>query len=154
MTSNRKSQLLLIGALFFAGAILAYVAFGGIESNLVYYLSAEELLARGSRAEGATVRLGGLVQEGSVDWDAKTLSLSFRVGTTATGEPHIAVASHGAPPQMFQEGIGAIVEGQYRAGVFHAERVLVKHSNEYRPPAEGEKPADVYRTLVAAPDAR
>lgn len=144
-----KTQVLALLALAIGASAVAYVAFGGIEKNLVYYLAPDELLARGTAAHGATVRLGGLVQTGSLDWQPKTLSLRFRVGLTPEGPPAIAVQSHGAPPQMFQEGIGAVVEGQFDGQVFRAERVLVKHSNEYRPPAPGERPEQVYGTLVA-----
>jgi cytochrome c-type biogenesis protein CcmE len=147
--SRRRTQLLAVLALAVGGGALTYVAFGGIEKNLVYYLAADELLARGTAAHGATVRLGGVVQRNSLVWKPETLSLAFRVGLAPEGPPAIAVESHGAPPQMFQEGIGAVVEGQFDGQVFRAERVLVKHSNEYRPPAPGERPEQVYGTLVA-----
>lgn len=144
MTRPRKTQLLALLALLITGSILAYVALGGIEKNLVYYLTPAELLARGAAAQGATVRLGGLVQRGSVHYDRAALRLDFNVGMLAEGGPSVAVHASGAPPQMFQEGIGAVVEGAYDGQTFTAERVMVKHSNEYRPPAPGERPQDLY----------
>jgi cytochrome c-type biogenesis protein CcmE len=49
---------------------------------------------------------------------------------------------------MFRDGIGVVVEGRYhRPGVFESTSVMVKHSNEYRAPKPGEKPADMYRSL-------
>ena len=49
---------------------------------------------------------------------------------------------------MFQEGIGVVVEGALRAdGKFNAERLMVKHGNEYRPPEEGEMPQEIYKSL-------
>lgn len=149
MSPRQKTRSLAILAILIAAGVVGYIAFGGIEKNLVYYLAPDELLARGQAAHGATVRLGGLVQRGSLDWQPQTLSLRFRVGLTDEGPPSILVQSRGAPPQMFQEGIGAVVEGIFDGEVFRAERVLVKHSNEYRPPAPGEKPDQVYGTLVA-----
>lgn len=149
MTSRQKTRSLAILAVLLAAGATGYIAFGGIEKNLVYYLAPDELLAKGQAAHGATVRLGGLVQRGSLDWQPKTLSLRFRVGLAESGPPAILVQSHGAPPQMFQEGIGAVVEGAFDGEIFRAERVLVKHSNEYRPPAPGEKPDQLYGTLVA-----
>jgi cytochrome c-type biogenesis protein CcmE len=54
----------------------------------------------------------------------------------------------GAPPQMFREGIGVVVEGELASnGVFECDRVMVKHSNEYRAPEEGVAAKDLYRTL-------
>ena len=118
-----------------AGAI-TYLSLGGIEQNLVYYWTPADLAARGESAYNTTIRLGGVVQERSLDWDPKALSLKFTMGTTAESgaAPSIAVDSTGAPPQMFREGIGAIVEGRYDGRVFRAERLMVKHSNEYHPP--------------------
>jgi cytochrome c-type biogenesis protein CcmE len=146
---DRKRRLMLIGSLTALGVAVTALSFGGIEKNLVYYLSPEELLAKGSAATGATVRLGGVVQKGSVHWDARTMALSFAVGMAEQGEPHVQVAAHGAPPQMFQEGIGAVVEGVYDGHVFAGERVMVKHSNEYRPPSPDEAPDVTFRTLDA-----
>lgn len=147
MNARRKQRLLAICALLVALAGLGYVSLGGIENNLVYYLTPDELLQKGFSAQTATVRLGGLVQHQSMHFDPNTLDLRFALGNSADGEPRIAVASHGVPPQMFQEGIGAIVEGRFDGQTFQAERVMVKHSNEYRPPAEGQKPEQLYKTL-------
>jgi cytochrome c-type biogenesis protein CcmE len=51
---------------------------------------------------------------------------------------------------MFREGQGVVVEGKLnRDGVFEASTVMVKHSNEYRPPEDGHpRPADTYRSLI------
>ena len=50
------------------------------------------------------------------------------------GAASILVDSKGAPPQMFREGIGVVVEGTLDGETFKSERVLVNHSNEYKPP--------------------
>lgn len=144
----RKTQIAALMAVAVALGALAFVAFGGLEKNLVYYLNPDELLQKGAAARGAVVRLGGLVQKDSVQFDPKTLELSFRVGMQAEGGASVTVHSNGTPPQMFQPGIGAVVEGQFDGQVFRADRVMVKHSNEYRPPAPGERPKDIYGTLA------
>lgn len=148
MTPRLKKQLLAVGAIAVALGALAFIAFSDIEKNLVYYWNPDELLDKGAAARGATVRLGGLVQKGSVVWNHETLELAFKVGMTPDGGPSVVVHASGAPPQMFQEGIGAVVEGQYDGTVFHADRVMVKHSNEYRPPVAGQAAKDVYGTLA------
>jgi cytochrome c-type biogenesis protein CcmE len=145
----RKRQLIAVSALVVAGSALGFIAFGGIEKNLVYYWDVAQILEKGAAAVGPTVRLGGLVQQGTLDWNASTLDLHFQVGMKPEpGGPTVAVASRGAPPQMFREGIGVVLEGQYDGKVFHADRVMVKHSNEYRAPKEGERPEDLYGTLI------
>lgn len=150
MSSARRKQLIAVVTMLVAGAALGFVAMGDLEENLVYYLDVAQLLEKGPAAHGTTVRLGGVVQEGSLDWNADTLDLSFRVGMTgAKDEVAVKVASKGAPPQMFREHIGVVLEGVYDGATFNAERVMVKHSNEYRPPEPGERPQDVYKTLVS-----
>jgi cytochrome c-type biogenesis protein CcmE len=149
MTSANKKRVAALVAVLVAGGALAYISMGGIEKNLVYYWNAQELLDRGEKAHGAVVRLGGVVKNGSVHWDAQTLKLDFDVGVAPEpGGATVTVHASGAPPQMFREGMGVVVEGRYDGKVFAADRVLVKHSNEYRPPAPGEKASEVYSTLV------
>ena len=59
------------------------------------------------------------------------------------------VHSKGAPPQMFRDGIEVLVEGRLAAsGVFQSTSLMVKHSNEYRAPEEGQRPQDLYRDLL------
>lgn len=143
-------RMLLLGAGLATIALVVTFNLRGLEKNLIYYLDASELRARGEATQGAPVRLGGLVQKQSVQWDPNTMSLRFRVGLADAGDPSVLVQATGAPPQMFQEGIGAVVEGAWDGQVFHADRVMVKHSNEYKPPAPGEKPEGAMGTLQAA----
>jgi cytochrome c-type biogenesis protein CcmE len=87
-----------------------------------------------------------MVVPGSVQWDAQAVDLRFRI---TDGIKEVAVHSRGAPPQMFRDSMGVVVEGTYgRDGVFQSKNLMVKHSNEYRPPKEGHKPAEVYKTLT------
>jgi len=150
MSPLLKKRLFLLGAILVAGGVLTYISFGGIEQNLVYFWDAQELLQKGEKAHGATVRLGGVVETGSYKWDAETLDLSFNIGMEPEkgGEAAVAVLAKGAPPQMFREGIGVVVEGTYDGKYFNADRVIVKHSNEYKPPKAGERPQELYKTLL------
>jgi cytochrome c-type biogenesis protein CcmE len=127
-------------------AAFGYLLYGGIGENLVYFLSPRELLAKGSAAYDVPVRLGGQVVPGSVHWDADRLDLRF---TVTDGTQQVRVRSRGAPPQMFRDGIGVVVEGRYRRdGEFESHSLMVKHSNEYRAPKPGEQPHDLYKTLL------
>lgn len=124
----------------------AWLLFGGLEKNVVFFLTPEELLAKGADGIGVPVRLGGVVKPESVQWNAQTLDLRF---TVAEGESEVPVRSTGAPPQMFRDGMGVIVEGRFDAsGVFHASNLMTKHSNEYRAPKPGEEAHEKYRTLI------
>ncbi len=143
MSNANKKRLIALAAVLVAVGALSFIALGGIEENLVYYWDAAELIAKGEKAKGASVRLGGVVKNGSINWDEKALTLDFDVGVAPEpGDPTVRVHATGAPPQMFREGMGVVVEGRYDGQRFNAERVLVKHSNEYRPPEHGEKPKE------------
>lgn len=150
--NNNKMPLGWIVALLgVVAALIAVISLAGIENNLVYYWSATELKLNGAKAQGAVVRLGGVVRSQSVRWNAKTLDLRFKVGDAADGDvPTVEVHAHGAPPQMFREGIGAVVEGRLEGDVFEAHRVMVKHSNEYRPPTEDSDLQDQAATTLGS----
>jgi len=127
-------------------AVFAYLLLGGLEKNVVYFLTPQELLAKGPEVVGAAVRLGGQVKPGSVKWDAKSIDLRF---TVTDGKRDMPVHSTGAPPQMFRDGMGVVVEGRVGAGgVFEATSLMVKHSNEYRAPKPGEDAHEKYKSLM------
>jgi cytochrome c-type biogenesis protein CcmE len=141
--TRRQSAIV---AIIVVVAAFAWLLYGNLDKNIVFFLTPKELLAKGADAYEVPVRLGGQVQPGSVQWDAKTLDLRFVI---TDGAGQIPVRSKGAPPQMFHDGMGVVVEGRYeRGGLFQATNLLVKHSNEYRPPKAGEKPQDMYKTLI------
>ncbi|MEX0890607.1 MAG: cytochrome c maturation protein CcmE [Gemmatimonadota bacterium] len=144
MITGRRITAVL-GGLALLGA-LGFLVKGNIGEGLVYYLTPAEVLAKGVDAEGQAIRLGGLVQPGSVVWKAEELDLRFVVADETGTIPVIAKS---APPQMFREGMGVVVEGRMVDGVFHSSSVIVKHSNEYQPPADGHTaPAEAYKTLM------
>jgi cytochrome c-type biogenesis protein CcmE len=127
-------------------AVFAWLLFGGLEKNVVFFLTPQELLAKGNGGVGVPVRLGGQVKPGSVKWNAQALDLRF---TVTDGTREMQVHSTGAPPQMFRDGMGVVVEGRVGAnGVFEATNLMVKHSNEYRAPKPGEEAHEKYKTLI------
>lgn len=134
---KRRGRVIFALAIIAAG--LGWVAFKGLTNNLVYYVTPTELLTKGT--VGERVRLGGLVDPGSVLHSARTVRFVVTDGTT-----RMTVVDTGGVPSLFREGQGVVVEGIYGAdGAFHADTVLVKHNGVYRPPAPGETPhsADV-----------
>jgi len=129
-SSRRVRRLkLLIGATVIAAAI-GYLVYGGMQDTLVYFVTPSELEARGTSAYGKSLRLGGLVKEGSwVRQDESLVHTFDLVDESAT----IRVTFRGIPPDLFGEGRGALVEGSYGStGVFQAKTILAKHSEEYK----------------------
>jgi len=149
LTSSSRNRLIAVLAILVAGGALAFIALGNLGKNLVYYWSPGEMVSKGDQAYGATIRLGGIVQAGSLKWDSHQTQLRFRVADNKEpGALSVPVASTEVPPQMFREGIGVVVEGTFdKSGVFTSNRLMVNHSNEYRPPEPGEKPRDWKKTV-------
>jgi cytochrome c-type biogenesis protein CcmE len=141
----RSRRVFLAGSLLVAGSALAFVAFGNIGENLVYYWDPTQLVAAGDKSIGATIRLGGVVKDGTMNWNPDDSELEF---TVSDGIEEVPVHCSGAPPQMFREGIGVVVEGTMtHAGIFESSRLMVKHSNEYKAPQEGETVEELYKTV-------
>lgn len=144
MSDVVKKRLFGLGAVLVAIGAIGWISVSDLGENLVYYWSPTELAAA-SNAKDATVRLGGMVVAGTFNWDQQNHVVSFDL---SDGKTTVHVRNEGNPPQMFREGIGAVVEGRLGAdGVFHSDNVMVKHDNEYKPPAEGERPEDMYKNL-------
>lgn len=130
--ATTQRRLFLGGSLVVAALALSTVAFGDLGENLVYFWDPTQMQAAGDDAIGATIRLGGVVKAGSVQWKPEANALKFVV---TDGKVEVPVEATGAPPQMFREGIGVVVEGTLtKSGVFTSDRLMVKHSNEYKAP--------------------
>jgi cytochrome c-type biogenesis protein CcmE len=128
--NRRVRQLKLLIGIAVIAACVGYLVYGGIQETIVYFVTPSELHAKGASAHGKSLRLGGLVKEGSWSKEAGTLSHTFElVDETST----VKVVFRGIPPDLFGEGRGALVEGSYGPdGVFLAKTILAKHSEEYK----------------------
>jgi cytochrome c-type biogenesis protein CcmE len=145
MARNHRRMWIGMGLLAIVGAVGLLIA-GGLKENVVFFLTPSELQAKGSSIHDRPVRLGGQVVPDSKTWDPETRDLRFVV---TDGTVQIPVHSIGAPPAMFEEGIGVVVEGRLGAdGVFESDNVMVKHSNEYSPPHDDKTPAKMYESLI------
>ena len=124
-----------VAVLGFAGFMIAKA----LNSSLVYFVLPNEYAKDPSSFDGRRIRLGGMVEPGSVDFNDQDLQLTFMVTDSIKD---YQVDYRGAPPDLFKENQGVVVEGRFQDGVFHGDRLLVKHSENYRPPAPGQ-PIDV-----------
>ena len=130
-----KRGRVILGLAVIAGA-LGWVGVKGLTGSLVYYSTPTELLSNADDVVGDRVRLGGFVVPGSVREDGPRVRFVVTDGTS-----RMSVLGTGGVPSLFSEGRGVVVEGVYASdGAFHADTVLVKHDNVYRPPAPGETP--------------
>mgnify|MGYP000147080643 CR=1 FL=1 len=148
MTEAMKRRLLGLGGVVVVAGLIGWMSMSDLGDNLVYYWSPTELVQNEAKARGAIVRLGGMVVEGTFEWNAKAQTATFDV---TDGTETIHVNSVGNPPQMFREGIGVVVEGELDGNrVFQTEKIMVKHSNEYEAPEGEMRVEDMYKTLDKA----
>lgn len=134
MNSTQKKRLgLIAGGLIICGAAAALV-FNAFEENLVFFFSPSQVAAH-EAPEGRAFRIGGFVQEGSVQRQKDGVTVSFDVTDTAHTVP---VTYKGSLPDLFKEGKGVVAQGKLQNGVFVADQVLAKHDENYMPP-EAEK---------------
>jgi len=106
-------------------AVVAAVLVLNLSSSLVYFNTPTELTE--SEPGDSRLRLGGQVAVGSVT--DTTRGVAFAV---TDGRHSVAVVHVGAPQQLFQEGIGVVVEGTWDGSTFHSDTMLVKHDEQYR----------------------
>ncbi len=96
-----------------------------LSASLVYYNTPAEVMAREPGPE--RLRLGGRVEPGSVVVVDQTVTFNVQ-----DCETFVVVVHKGAPPQLFQEGIGVVLEGTWDGSQFESDTMLVKHDEQYR----------------------
>ncbi|MBB6098185.1 cytochrome c-type biogenesis protein CcmE [Deinobacterium chartae] len=117
-------------------AAVAYLIYGNLNSNLVFFVTPSEYKIDAARYAGRTLRLGGVVKPGSEQYDRATLELRFLI---SDGSTDIPVQYRGAVPDLFRPGQGVVVEGKMQGETFMGENLLVKHSEEYKAPQPGDQ---------------
>ncbi|HJO75198.1 MAG TPA: cytochrome c maturation protein CcmE [Rhodospirillales bacterium] len=128
MKRKHKRLTFVAIALLLLGAATALVL-SAFEDSIVFFQSPTDL-AEKKVADGKRVRLGGLVEEGSVKKTGDAITL-FRVTDLKNT---VTVSYKGLLPDLFREGQGVVAEGRLKAGVFNADEVLAKHDETYMPP--------------------
>ncbi len=104
-----------------------------LASSLVYFILPSEYAAAPENYDGR-IRLGGLVEAGTLSFDNTDLQVAFQVTDSLQSYP---VRYGGAPPELLEENTGVVVIGRFEDNTFIGDEVLVKHTEVYRP-AEGE----------------
>jgi cytochrome c-type biogenesis protein CcmE len=119
--------LLLLGV----GAATALTLLA-LKDNVTYFRTPTEIVTGDypERASGRGLRLGGLVEKGSIKHEGDIIT--FQVTDLANT---LTVRYQGIPPDLFREEQGVVAEGRINAdGVFIADRILAKHDEKYMPP--------------------
>jgi len=128
MTRKRRRLYVVLGGLALLAVVSALVL-SAISDNLVFFYSPSDLQTK-NIPEGRSIRIGGLVEAGSVKREADGRTLDFRV---TDGNSAVAVVYKGDVPDLFREGQGVVAEGKLDHGTFRAASVLAKHDENYMP---------------------
>lgn len=119
-------------------AAILLVAFGfGISlikvfnENLVFFYTPSQIVNQEVKTDQKSMRIGGMVEVGSVIKAADSLQVSFVV----TDKNHaVPVTFTGILPDLFKEGTGVVADGRWNGTTFQAHEVLAKHDEDYMPP--------------------
>ena len=127
--TRQQRRLAVIGAAGSLVALAAGLTLVGLRDQVTFFYGPSELAEKAK--PGERVRIGGLVEQGSVSRD-EAGALIFRVTDNAAA---VTVRYDGDPPDLFRENQGVVVEGRVGAGdaAFAADRVLAKHDENYMP---------------------
>jgi len=124
---RRNQRLILIATIGALLALAAGLTLYGLRDSVVYFYAPAEIA--GKAHDGQRVRIGGLVEAGSVVREGARVRFVVTDGVAA-----LPVTYNGPLPDLFREGQGVVAEGVWRAtGNFQAARVLAKHDENYMP---------------------
>ena len=126
----KSQRLVLVVAAIIAMAAAVLLAMWGLRDKASYFFTPAEV-ASGKAPEGRAMRLGGMVERGSISRQPDGVTIRF---TMTDGEARTPVTYRGIVPDLFREGQGVITEGTFGTdGVFVADSVLAKHDENYMP---------------------
>ena len=127
----RQKRMATVAAILVGVGIATAFALQAFNQNLLYYYSPTQIHA-GEAPDTRTIRVGGLVENGSVQREPGSLEVRFTLTDFANT---VGVSYTGVLPDLFREGQGIIARGTMREdGVFVAQEVLAKHDENYMPP--------------------
>jgi len=123
-----KGKLKFILPLLVIVSLISWLVFAGVKDSMVYYITVDELLEDVPDIYGQKVRVSGTVVHGSIKNELDD-SLRF---TIADGKGEIDVEYDGIIPDIFTDGVEAVVEGKFSAdNVFEADLLLAKCPTKY-----------------------
>ena len=130
---TKRAALIVVGLAVLAGATT--LVLNAFNSNLVFFFSPTQVFADEAPRD-RSFRIGGLVEEGSIQREPQGLTIRFAVTDRAQKIP---VTYTGLLPDLFKEGKGVVTQGKLGPdGIFRADQVLAKHDENYMPPEAAE----------------
>ena len=134
----KHQRLVLILAALLAVSAAVLLAMWGLKDRAAYFYTPADIAA-GKAPDATAMRLGGMVEAGSLAKLPDGVSVRFSV---IDGDARTPVTYRGILPDLFREGIGVVAEGQMQRGTFVADTILAKHDERYMPPQLGNDAAE------------
>ena len=126
---HQRLVLIVLAVAALLGAVL--LAMWGLQDRAAYIVTPSDIAA-GRTTPDKAMRLGGMVEKGSLKRDPDGLTIRFTVSDTNAETP---VVYRGITPDLFREGSGVVAEGRLDPnGLFVADNILAKHDERYMPP--------------------
>ena len=129
----KTQRLILVAAAAIAVLAAVLLAMWGLKDRASYFYAPAQIAA-GKAADGQAIRLGGMVERGSLKRLPDGVTFRFRLSDGVATTP---VQYRGIVPDLFREGSGAVAEGRMERGTFIADTILAKHDERYMPPELG-----------------
>ena len=134
---HQRMVLVILALIAVLGAVL--LAMWGLRDRAAYFYTPADVVAKKASA-GKAMRLGGMVERGSVRRESDGVTTRFIV---EDGDARVPVTYRGILPDLFREGSGVVAEGKLAADrTFVADNILAKHDERYMPPELGNQDAE------------
>ena len=141
---HQRLVLVVIALVALVGAAL--LAAWALRNQASYFYVPSDIAAN-PPAAGQAIRLGGMVEQGSLRTRADGVTVDFVVGD---GKARVPVTYTGIVPDLFVEGSGVVANGALLAdGTFRADELLAKHDENYMPRELEDMTAELKRAAVA-----
>lgn len=134
----KNQRLVLVLASVAALVLAVLLAMWGLRDQASYFYTPADIAA-GKAHDGESMRLGGMVERGSIQHLRDGVTIHF---VLTDGKAESPVVFRGIPPDLFREGSGAVAEGHLANGTFIADTILAKHDERYMPPELGNLAAE------------
>lgn len=130
---NQRLILLVMAGVAVLGAVL--LAMQAMRSQASFFYAPGDVARRGLPLD-RSVRIGGMVKQGSIQRHADGVTIDFVVGDDTAST--IPVRFTGITPELFRENSGVVAEGRFQPdGRFVATEILARHDENYMPPRLG-----------------
>ncbi|MFN2473000.1 MAG: cytochrome c maturation protein CcmE [Sphingomicrobium sp.] len=136
----KHQRLVLVVLALIAVLGAALLAMWGLRDRASYFYTPSDIVAgKATRAGDRVVRLGGMVEKGSLQRRPDGVTVGFLV---TDGSDTVPVTYRGILPDLFREGSGVVAEGRITGATFTADTILAKHDERYMPPQLGNQAAE------------